>query len=146
MTKATTVDMRILIAEDEPICALSALCELRHAGHETLGPAGTVQEALQLARMSRRPHLALVDIDLAERGDGLELARQLQQMSIAIVFISARVRTACSHSDLALGLICKPYNPADLPPSIEAIDCLLRGCMPQPLQVPHSLQLFCANH
>src|SRR5690606_15891976 len=100
--------MRILIAENEPICALSALSELRHAGHETLGPASTVQEALTLASARHRPELALVDIDLNERGDGLELARQLQQMGIAILFISARVRTACRHRDLAVGLICKP--------------------------------------
>lgn len=138
--------MRILIAEDEPICALSALCELRHAGHEILGPASTVQEALALAHTQLGPELALVDIDLTERGDGLELARQLQQMNIATVFISARVRTACSHRNLALGLICKPYNPADLPSSVEAIACLLRGRVPRPLQVPHSLQLFAACH
>src|SRR5690606_14628905 len=115
--------MRILIAEDEPICALSACCELRHAGHETLGPVSSVQEALQLARALSRPELALVDIDLAERGDGLDLARQLQHMGIATVFISARGRTARSHCDLALGVICKPYNPADLPMSVEAIAC-----------------------
>ncbi len=138
--------MRILIAEDEPICALSALCELRYAGHETLGPASTVQEALQLVRLWQRPELALVDIDLSEPGDGLELARQLQRMGIATVFISARVRTASRNRDLALGFICKPYNPADLPMSVAAIACLLRGREPLPQQVPHSLQLFSPCH
>src|SRR5688572_21486724 len=82
-----------LVVEDEPICALSTIAELEHAGHQTLGPAKTIEEGLELARTGH-PALALVDIDLAHKGDGLELAKRLREMHIASVFVSAQSRDA----------------------------------------------------
>jgi len=132
--------MLILVAEDEPICALSTITELEHAGHETLGPARTLEEALTLARAGH-PTLALVDIDLGRRGDGLELAKCLQEMDIVSVFVSAQSCEALENCSLALGFIGKPYNPADLPLSIEAICAILEGREP-PARMPRTLQLF----
>lgn len=132
--------MLILIVEDEPICALSTIAELEHAGHKTLGPARTLEEGLELARTGH-PTLALVDIDLAHKGDGLELARHLQEMHIAAVFVSAQSRDALDNCSLALGFIGKPYNPADLAPSIEAISAILEGRDPSP-PPPQTLRLF----
>lgn len=131
--------MLILIVEDEPICALSTIAELEHAGHQTLGPAATLEEGLELAR-SGHPTLALVDIDLVHQGDGLELAKQLREMHIAAVFVSAQSRAAYDNCALALGFIGKPYNPADLPSSIEVISAILEGRdLPRS---PQMLQLF----
>jgi CheY-like chemotaxis protein len=132
--------MLILIVEDEPICALSTIAELEHAGHQTLGPAATFEEGLELARTGH-PTLALVDIDLAGKGDGLELAKRLQEMHIASVFVSAQSRDALDNCSLALGFIGKPYNPADLAPSIAAISAIMEGKDP-PLVVPQTLRLF----
>lgn len=132
--------MLILVVEDEPICALSTVAELEHAGHQILGPARTLEEGLELARTGH-PTLALVDIDLAHKGDGLELARCLREMHIAAVFVSAQTRDALDNCSLALGFIGKPYNPADLPSSIAAISAILEGKEPAP-PVPHTLQLF----
>jgi DNA-binding response OmpR family regulator len=132
--------MLILIVEDEPICALSTIAELEHAGHQTLGPAKTIEEGLELARTGH-PALALVDIDLAHKGDGLELARRLREMHIASVFVSAQSRDALENCSLALGFIGKPYNPADLAPSIEAISAIMEGRDP-PRPTPQTLQLF----
>ncbi|MET0533933.1 MAG: response regulator [Steroidobacter sp.] len=133
--------MLILIVEDEPIAALSTIAELEHAGHKTLGPASTLEEGLELARTGH-PTLALVDIDLACKGDGLELAKRLQEMHIASVFVSAQTRTALDNCSLALGVIGKPYNPADLPSSIAVISAILEGRVVPPPAVPHTLQLF----
>src|SRR5687768_9701583 len=77
--------MLILIVEDEPISALSIIAELEHAGHVTLGPAGTFEEGLELA-LTGHPQLALVDIDLVHKGDGIELAKRLRELHIAAVF------------------------------------------------------------
>jgi len=123
--------MLILVVEDEPICALSTIAELEHAGHETLGPAATLEEGLELAR-NRHPTLALVDIDLAHEGDGIELAKQLRDMHIPAVFVSAQSRTAYDNRSLALGFIGKPYNPADLPHSIDVIEAIMEGKSPPP--------------
>jgi CheY-like chemotaxis protein len=132
--------MLILVVEDEPICALSTIAELEHAGHQTLGPAKTIEEGLELARTGH-PALALVDIDLAHKGDGLELAKRLREMHIASVFVSAQSRDALENCSLALGFIGKPYNPADLGPSIEAISAIMEGRQPA-RPAPQTLQLF----
>lgn len=132
--------MLILVVEDEPICALSTIAELEHAGHQTLGPARTLEEGLELARTGH-PTLALVDIDLVHKGDGVELAKHLREMHIASVFVSAQSRDALENCSLALGFIGKPYNPADLAPSIEAISAIIQGKEP-PRPAPQTLQLF----
>lgn len=133
--------MLILIVEDEPICALSTIAELEHAGHQTLGPAATLEEGLELAR-SGHPNLALVDIDLVHKGDGVVLAKQLREMHIAAVFVSAQSGTAYDNRTLALGFIGKPYNPADLPHSIDVIEAVMNGKRPPPPPLSRSLQLF----
>ena len=133
--------MLILVVEDEPICALSTVAELEHAGHKTLGPAATLEEGLELAR-SGHPKLALIDIDLMHAGDGVELAKRLRELQVPAVFVSAQHPSAFENRNLALGLIGKPYNPADLPPSIEVISAILEG-RPAPAGLaPRALQLF----
>lgn len=132
--------MLILVVEDEPICALSTIIELEQAGHQTLGPAASLEEGLELAR-SGHPTLALVDIDLVHKGDGVELARQLRELHIAAVFVSAQMRTAYDNRALALGYIGKPYNPSELPRTIEVIAAILDGKSPPP-PTPRALQLF----
>ncbi|MBL8267934.1 response regulator [Steroidobacter sp.] len=131
--------MLILVVEDEPICALSTVAELEQAGHETLGPAATLEEGLALAR-SGHPKLALIDIDLMHAGEGLELARRLRELNIAALFVSAQHPSAFQNQDLAMGFIGKPYNPADLPSSIDVISAILDG-KPPPAS-PQALQLF----
>jgi len=133
--------MLILIVEDEPICALSTVTELEQAGHQTLGPAATLEEGLELAR-SGHPTLALIDIDLMHAGDGLELAKRLLDLHIAAVFVSAQHPSAFQNQHLALGYIGKPYNPADLPPSIEIISAILEGKPTPAASIPRALQLF----
>lgn len=133
--------MLILVVEDEPICALSTVAELEHAGHKTLGPAATLEEGLELAR-SGHPTLALIDVDLMHAGDGVELARQLRELHVPAVFVSAQHPSAFENRDLALGLIGKPYNPADLPPSMEVISAVLEGKSYSTSSLPRALQLF----
>jgi CheY-like chemotaxis protein len=133
--------MLILVVEDEPICALSTVAELEQAGHTTLGPAATLEEGLELARTGH-PTLALIDIDLTHAGDGLELAKRLRELHIAAVFVSAQHPSAFQHQDLALGFIGKPYNPADLPPSMEVISAILEGKSWPEASLPRALQLF----
>lgn len=139
VTVELDANMLILVVEDEPLCALSTICELEHAGHKTLGPATTLEEGLEFAR-TFHPELALIDIDLVHEGDGIELARQLREMHIAAVFVSAQSRAAYDNRALALGFIGKPFNPADLPQSIDMIEAILAGEQPPPLS--RSFQSF----
>lgn len=131
--------MVILIVEDEPICVMSATWELEQAGHQVLEPAATIEQAMRFARQ-HRPDLALVDIDLEDMGDGLQLARQLRELDIPSVFVSAQDAVANLNKGLALGFICKPYDPADIPRSVAVINALLHG-EALPTQ-PRALRLF----
>lgn len=132
--------MWVLVVEDEPFSALSAVLELEQAGHQVVGPAATLDHALQLAR-GHRPELALIDIDLQHTGEGLSLARRFRSMDIPSVFVSGEIALANANSALALGFIGKPYDPADLSRSVDIIEELLQGHVPtQP--IPRSLHLF----
>ena len=131
--------MLILVVEDEPIAALSAMWELQRAGHEVVGPAHTREEALHLAH-GRQLDLALVDIDLKEAGEGVEVAKQLRTMNVASVFVSAQSEVAQKHRDLALGYLCKPYSSTELVRSVDVIDKVMNGGLPP--AVPGALRLF----
>lgn len=70
--------MIVLIVEDEPIIAISLALVVESAGHTIIGPVRTRLEALELCG-KHRPTLALLDINLEGRFDGVQLARTLQQ-------------------------------------------------------------------
>ena len=133
--------MRILIVEDEPIAAMSAMSELERAGHEVVGPAASLQDALQLAQECK-PELALVDIDLNEAGEGVRVARTLRDLGVASIFVSAQTRVAHDNRHLALGYIGKPYDASDLIRCVDAIDAVLRGDEPPSRSIPTALRLF----
>src|SRR4030095_14389335 len=99
--------MVVLVVEDEAIIAYCSAAMLEDAGHAVLGTAHTAGEALQVA---------LVDIDLESPGAGIGLARHLRaHYDTAIVFTTGRTDMANAHSDMAVGVISKPYDPAELP-------------------------------
>ena len=107
--------MVVLIVEDEAIIAYFSAAVLEDAGHTVLGPAHTVAAALELAR-KRRPEVALVDIDLEIPGAGIGLAQQLRaHYDTAVVFTTGQHDAAHAHSDAAVGVLTKPFDPADLP-------------------------------
>lgn len=133
--------MRILITEDEPLIAMSLAWELEEAGHEIIGPASTIEASIQLAR-AHHVELALLDIDLEKRGDGIILARRLREMDIPSVFISGQGAVARDNADLVVGFIGKPYNPEDIVRSVAVIGAVIHGEHPPPPAIPASLKLF----
>jgi hypothetical protein len=74
------------------------------------------------------PRLALVDITLEGRVEGITLARRLKsEMSIASIFMTAQPMLARENADAALGLIAKPYLAELVSLAIAAIDEVLNG-------------------
>lgn len=114
---------RVLIVEDQYLEALDAQDELTRAGFVCVGIANTAAEAALLAARER-PHLILMDIRLASRTDGVEIAREIyEQHGIRCVFVTAQtdpaVRKNAQHAH-PLGWLEKPYSPADLVKVVEA--------------------------
>lgn len=124
--------MVVLVVEDEAIIAYCSAAMLEDAGHAVIGPAQTAREALQLAR-ERQPEVALVDIDLETPGAGIGLASQLRaQYGTAIVFMTGRME-ALDHSDIAAGVISKPYDPSELPAIVASAGAMRRKSAPDTL-------------
>ena len=132
--------MLILVVEDEAIIAMVLELVLHHAGHQVLGPADSVEEALQLADETT-PELALVDINLRDGGDGIALARALRDRHGApSLFLSAQLVMARANKDAALGVIGKPYDPEVVLVAIGVVDELKHGR--RPASIPYELELF----
>jgi hypothetical protein len=89
-------------------------CGLR--GH---GSYGRYQEAISATKV-RKPDLALVNIRLQGRDDGIELARDLKDMGIPVLFISGQVSRARTAKSVAIGSLPKPYDPASPEPTRAA--------------------------
>ena len=70
--------MRILIVEDEALIAMALADGLEDAGHEVVGPAATIAEALALCdEAPPPPELAVLDINLRDGSSGVDVARAL---------------------------------------------------------------------
>jgi two-component system, response regulator PdtaR len=81
---------KVLIVEDEALIALSLRESLTLVGYEVVGVAATVRDALTLAE-NTRPDLALFDVRLAGRRDGIEGAILVRAMlDIPVVFLTAQ--------------------------------------------------------
>lgn len=111
--------MVVLIVEDEAIIAYCSAAMIEDAGHAVLGPAHTAREAIELVR-DLQPDVALIDIDLETPGAGVGLARHLRsQYGTAIVFTTGQLDLARAHSDTAVCVLSKPFDPAELPGIVE---------------------------
>jgi CheY-like chemotaxis protein len=79
----------ILIVEDEPIVALDLARLALDAGFALCGTAASGPEALALAELNP-PSVALVDVRLIGRMDGIEVAHRLhKQFGTMSIFVTA---------------------------------------------------------
>jgi two-component system, response regulator PdtaR len=132
--------MKILVVEDEPLLAFALAEELASAGHTILGPAKTVAEGLDTIAADK-PELAVLNINLEDGSKGTELAAVLvRRWNIPCLFVSGEMAEAREHKHLALGYICKPYEPSTVLAAIEVAQNLLEG--KKPAAIPPGLELF----
>lgn len=75
---------RILVAEDEAILALDMICLLSKAGAEVIGPAMTVERALQLAN-EEDVDCGILDVSLGD-GPVFPAAEVLKRKGAGLVF------------------------------------------------------------
>ncbi|WP_244919954.1 response regulator [Rhizobium grahamii] len=108
-----TKPTRILIVEDEYLIALEIEHRLRDAGFEVTGIAVTADEAISMAG-SDRPDLAIMDIRLAGRKDGVHAAIELfTKLGVRSIYASAHADAKTRERGSAaspLGWLQKPYS------------------------------------
>lgn len=118
---------RILVVEDDFLIAMQTEAALAAAGFDVIGTAATAEQAIELAE-KERPVLAVMDIRLASKRDGIDAARELfQEFNIRCIFATAhddettRKRAA---PYAPLGWLAKPYSTASL---IALVTAAVRG-------------------
>jgi DNA-binding response OmpR family regulator len=132
--------MRILIVEDNALLAFMIEDALIEAGHEIFGPVGTPSEAIALAEQSR-PELAIVDINLENDASGVDVAHYLQMnLDIPSLFATGQTEIAWQNTDVAIGVLAKPFSPDTVVEAVAAISRLLSGQVVSVL--PPELELF----
>ena len=118
---ASTLICKILIVEDEYIIANDLELILTEAGYPVIGVADSVAEALVLME-EQKPDIVLLDIYLKGRETGIDLARQLEELGIPFIYISANDNRSVLEAVKAtqpIGYIVKPFREKDILTTLE---------------------------
>jgi len=129
----------LMIVEDEVLVATILRDELEDAGYHVLDLTDRHVQALEVAKASK-PDLALVNIRLAGRDDGIELAEHLKALGIPVLLISGQASRASSAKTAAIASLPKPYDAADMVLSVTYLLARLQGDPPPPK--PVQLEVF----
>ena len=114
-------NIKVLIADDEPIIRLDLRQMLESLGYEVVGEAGNGKEAVEMAR-EHKPDVCILDVKMPVM-DGIEAVDIITEENIAPTILL----TAYSDKELierakAAGVfayLVKPFKPSDLAPTIE---------------------------
>ena len=106
----------ILIVEDEFIVANDLRMILEKAGHHICGIAPSVAKALAIIE-TKKPEWVLLDIFLKGDQTGIDLGKQLNDLNIPFIYISANTNQAVLEavkSTKPYGFLVKPFREQDL--------------------------------
>jgi two-component sensor histidine kinase len=110
---------RILLVEDEPLVAMDIESQLEALGCEIVGPAGTLERAMQLIAAGGFD-AALLDANLAGRPVH-ELAEALTRKGIPFSFATGYGREALPLGFREAALLSKPFGPNQLVAVVKAL-------------------------
>ncbi len=113
--------LRVLIADDDPIIVLDLKQMLESLEYEVVAEASDGQQAVELAR-EHAPDVCVFDVKMPVM-DGIDAAATVIGEGVAPVVLL----TAYSDKELieraadagVFGYLVKPFKPGDLPPAIE---------------------------
>ncbi|MBD2757253.1 sigma 54-interacting transcriptional regulator [Spirosoma sp. BT704] len=111
----------MLIVEDEYIIANDLELILDEAGYPVIGVADSVDEALAIMAQ-QKPDIVLLDIYLKGKETGIDLAKQLEELSIPFIYISANDNKSVLEAVKAtqpIGYIVKPFREKDILTTLE---------------------------
>ncbi len=117
---------KILVAEDEQNIREFVVINLVRAGYQVT-EAENGDQALQLYRdQDGGFDIAILDIMMPGRNDGLAVCRELrrQNSSIGIILLSARTQEMDKVSGLMMGAddyVTKPFSPSELVARVDAV-------------------------
>lgn len=114
--------VKILVVEDEIVIADDICDMLSDLGYETLEPVINYTEAIE-ALENHKPDLAILDIQLAGRQDGIDLAWKIKEdYDIPYIFLTSHADPATVERAKKVtppAYLVKPFNKDDLYTAIE---------------------------
>ena len=100
--------MNVLIVEDESLIATELERIATNAGHTTIGPVSTMEQALAFAPMG---DVAIIDLTLADGESGAKLApRLIDRFSMPVVFVTGNPEGVGVGRDGATDVVSKPFT------------------------------------
>jgi PAS domain S-box-containing protein len=112
---------RLLIVEDESLIALDLKLRLVRAGHDVVGVADCLHDALDLFS-THQPDLVLMDVHVKGDTDGIEIAHAMGKLSdVPVIFLTAyadadTIKRAAETSPY--GYLLKPFDDRTLTATI----------------------------
>ncbi len=133
--------LKILIVEDDAQLAttLKYLVE-DNPRYEVVATADDLDGAVAAAGRYR-PHLALVDLQLARGSTGFSVAVRLGDFDVPCLFVSGKA-PAFPMPDLALGCLMKPFTAEDVHRSLAMAEDMMRGRETLRPRLPDNLTLY----
>lgn len=117
--------LRILVVEDEFLIATDLEALLEDLGHEVVGTADTIENALAIAQ-SHHPDVATVDLRLKRNQDGAEAAEGLAKLGIEVIFVSGnlndRTRAELEKRVKFFAFVGKPVSPHLIKQALERLE------------------------
>jgi len=114
--------VKILVVEDEIVIADDICDILSELGYETLEPVINYTEAIE-AIEKHKPDFAILDIQLAGRQDGIDLAWKIKEdYDLPFIFLTSNADSATVERAKKVNppaYLVKPFNKDDLYTSIE---------------------------
>lgn len=132
--------VKIGVVEDEAVIA-DHICETLEAiGYKVTEPALNYSEAIQMIE-DERPDLLLLDIQLAGKKDGVEVARKVRESyNIPFIFLTANADVATVQRAKEVNppaYLVKPFNKDDL---FTAIEICLSNASKQRVAKPNEME------
>lgn len=113
--------LKIYIVEDEPLILMNINTALNKRGFSVVGFSDEFDDAIEDIK-NLQPNLVLLDIQLEGEKDGIDIAKQLDSMCIAYLYITSQTdpnTLARVKETSPLGYIVKPFTEAGLLSNIE---------------------------
>ena len=112
---------RVLIVEDEALVALTLEDVLVEAGYVVCGIVDRPTQALEVARVLE-PDIAIIDVRLADGGDGIILAELLAaELPVRILFATGNPAEVRARATAGHGCLAKPFQAEWLLAALDAI-------------------------
>jgi len=114
--------VKILIVEDELLIATNLKLILQDMGYAPFDPVGTKEQALEILQ-KQKPDLALLDINLQGKQDGIVIGEYIRQhIQIPFIFLTSNAdkpTISAAKSTLPAAYLIKPFTEDDIYAAIE---------------------------